>query len=914
MERTNRWLAAVSFLVASGCASTLTQTPPRTAGQFAGISLDGGRTHAVAVNPTNRAVVVLSTQFGGLWRTVDDGAHWDRLFNLQAVFSRDVEYGADGRTLVATLSVDNRAANGGGLWLSRDGGDTWARPTSGGEVPSDARTPARGSAHGLSRAPDDAREWFAGTDFGVAHSADDGANWTHASVDSGLGVAGDRLQNRVTSVLALGQGRVLAMTRNALYRSDDHGRAGTWRAVRAESFTFYEDDFNRMDRTETGAWAFVMRDYNTLYRYDVESDTFSTIPVPPGGASRWPYVRVAKGGSGRGIQLWIGQGLWSAYVYRSTVVRLGTVTPTSWTLVGRDQGVHDDTGDLGVDASGQPVFIGSDGGVFRPAEAGNVATWTRAAALGSGFNSYQITDLGGTNREGTTRTTLYYTTQDNAIWSSNDAGATWPNSDCAEGFHMEVRARANPTSAITAAYGKVGCGPSSTMLSDEHLVNQRAVGDVSVSGGALTNMGAAFWLKQDDGVGNNYFVRARTPPGSAAEIHVSSDAARSWRKRFDLNLAPAGVFQRTGMSNTPEDYPYRAIGAWLPVFTGANNADGSMQIGLVRLGRFHLNQVDTVDDSDLVRLPGNGSLGLRATEFDWQAVVGVNPRGGLIIAPDIVAGDVKVTRDGGSVWTTDAALTQLVTQSGALRLYDGPYHMQVTHISFDPYRPERILVGTRDAGIICSADGGASWNSIAYSTRINYITGFFFLPSGEAVVSSYGHGLWRVSADATACPRPTLSRSSTGAERIPSRWTIEAEEQIFPPPSGRAEPNRPKLFVSTERPAGGLPVVGREGRVVIFGRGFERLAGTQLEVNLDGKQIKAPPPTVDPKGQLTLALQLPEELPRGQHQIELRQPGGNGPLAVALVVVAELDEHLGRKQELPPSTPPEKNVDPDEKQ
>ena len=47
----------------------------------------------------------------------------------------------------------------------------------------------------------------------------------------------------------------------------------------------------------------------------------------------------------------------------------------------------------------------------------------------------------------------------------------------------------------------------------------------------------------------------------------------------------------------------------------------------------------------------------------------------------------------------DALSTRMRTgiESGNLLMYKHPYHMQVTHISFDPYDENRILVGTRDA-------------------------------------------------------------------------------------------------------------------------------------------------------------------------------------------------------------------------
>ena len=80
-----------------------------------------------------------------------------------------------------------------------------------------------------------------------------------------------------------------------------------------------------------------------------------------------------------------------------------------------------------------------------------------------------------------------------------------------------------------------------------------------------------------------------------------------------------------------------------------------------------------------------------------------------------------------------------------------PDLMEVTEIAFDPYQKGRILVGTRDAGIICSANGGKTWRTIFDLPKINYITGFHFRPEGAVYISSYGHGLWYLKAT-TGCP------------------------------------------------------------------------------------------------------------------------------------------------------------------
>src|SRR4029434_5899380 len=114
----------------------------------------------------------------------------------------DVEFGADGTTVIATLFRDNQVANGGGIYVSHDRGGTWTRPATG-IVPT-AQFLTRTSAYGISRDPETPGLWYVGTDFGVAISTDDGNTWTHKKLEP-------TSPPMVQAVLAFPQGQVLAL-------------------------------------------------------------------------------------------------------------------------------------------------------------------------------------------------------------------------------------------------------------------------------------------------------------------------------------------------------------------------------------------------------------------------------------------------------------------------------------------------------------------------------------------------------------------------------------------------------------------------------------------------------------------------------------------------------------------------------
>jgi hypothetical protein len=448
-------------------------------------------------------------------------------------------------------------------------------------------------------------------------------------------------------------------------------------------------------------------------------------------------VRVARGASGPpSLDVWVGCG---AHLYRRSaadILDFKRTTKSRWRDYWRPQGLHDDTGHMGLDSVKTPVLYGSDGGVFKPS-APDFTSWTRASDPGSGMNSFLFTDIAGTDYLGGSRS-LYLSTQDNGVWGSPDDGATWPIDDCAEGFHFEVPKLSLTTEGLVVSYGTAGCDPNNVRLSDANLVNQRNTPNVSSSGFPLSDMGNAFLVAWGD------YVRYRAPAGSNQEIHVSRDYGSTWRKRVNTSVNLAGTPQ---VSGTPP-------AVYFPVFGGSTFA-GVRRIGLLRFNDIFGLGVQYVGEANIFYLPDSGSLGLRATEFDWQAVYGVDPRNpNFIIAPDVNGGRMMITRNSGATWFEDTALTSLVTKSGSLNFYDDPYHMQVTHISFDTYRPNRVLIGTRDAGVILSNDNGHTWFRIADSERLLYCTGFYFGRDNICYASSYGRGLWKVDFKIVFVPFP----------------------------------------------------------------------------------------------------------------------------------------------------------------
>ena len=756
------------LLAATAFAQIALEYPAYVQPRFADIPLDGGRVHAITVHPTDPNRMFISCSWGGMWKTADNTARWTYVHGLRTLFARDIVYSPDGNTLVATIMRDNQVVNGGGIYVSRDDGATWSRPTTA-IPPASTRTLARTGAWGVSFAPDIAGRIYAGTDYGVAMSSDNGVTWNHTALDPTGPRHDDRLQDAAFSLLALPGDRAIATTRRGVFMKAPN--SSTWTRIRNGNFGF-ADGFKMLDVSPLDAdKVFILQNYNTLLLFEVASNTFTTLTLP-GGNSRGPFVRVSLSAAGpNAIDIWVGAGVKLLKVTRNSIADVRTTVSTDWRQLHRAEGLHDDSGHLGLDGNKRPVLYGSDGGVFRPANA-DATMWTHAALSGSRLNSYQMTDLTAStafaSANTTARTTaLHFATQDNGLWASTDDGATWPNSDCAEGYHVRARAEAPLTSDVTVGYGKVGCGPSGAMFSDFAFTNQRAVPDVDPTGAPLTLLESPFF------VAPGKWVRIRRAPGSNPEIFVSDNNGLNWRKRAEVSLTFMGVF-----------VPSTVVASGAPVlyipFRGEQTtADGRPRDGLIRLDDPFGAGIRNFSDSDLIYLPNDGSLGTRSTEFDWQSVFAVDPRDSrFLIAPDIINCVVKVSADGGATWSTDTALTDLVLDQGRLIMYDDESHMQVTHIRYDPFNSNRILVGTRDAGIIRSYDHGSRWRKIGISERALYVTGFGFKSSGLPVyASTYGRGLWKITdlIIIEPFPQPDLCRWIRNCTLWPLRFAIATD-------------------------------------------------------------------------------------------------------------------------------------------
>ncbi len=722
--------------------------PPYLLPSFGGIPLNGGRVQSITVNPKNNDHIVVANELGGLWKTINGGKNWFHLDNLTAVFAIDVMYGADGERVIATLARDNSSENGGGIWISPDGGDNWSKPISA-DPPKHKRTPSRNSAYSISFAPDNPNKVYVGTDYGIAISKDKGVNWTHEMLETSSKILDNKKQNSVISILASKKNKVICQCRTGIYFKKD---SGPWEKIESyyvedtRGTYFFENSFKTIDVSPVDDNQIFILGPSRLYIYDTSSYKLNRISPPYAMSSvdrPGQFIRISKSPvTENTIDIWIGAGV---NLVKSTwtgdVKSIDLDVPKS-IILKRSAGIHENCGYIGLDNNKQPILYGSSGGLFKPTNK-EATRWEVATKEGSGLNSYAITDVTGTHflrSDGKRLTSLYFSTEDNGIWASADGGYSWPfNSsdegfsktynECRSGFFLQAPQDAALGEDVTIAYAKAQCGEYPYMFSKANLMDARPIPAVDKKGSPISDMTEAFLISPRN------WIRFRQPVHGPREIYVSDNNGLNWIKKADIPFEPRGRF--TISSSTTGD-----LVIYVPIKGLKNHVSGGEIIGLLKLTDIFKPKMRVGS----IFLPDNGSLGQRSTKFKSQAIYGVDPKNPeFIIAPDIYNKVIKISPDGGGRWIPNKNLNDQITEYDRLLLYEGDsYHMQVTQISFHPYDNRCILIGTRDSGIIMSKNKGDTWTTVASSNRISYVTGFFFNHDDTVIVSSYGRGLWKL--------------------------------------------------------------------------------------------------------------------------------------------------------------------------
>ncbi len=695
----------------SGCAcgSKVTITPPRVP--------EGGRAVAVSVALADGKRVIVASESGGLFRSLDGGKSFLHLNAFPTFKPVDVVIGSpDKNIILATARDDFRTQSGAGIWRSANGGDSWQRP--GGWPPPQTNGCNRPVARGISH-PALSRTWAVATDCGIAISSDNGASFVTSALDPARPLARGVFMFSARSGVAADDSSLWVLNGSTWQRAAGGPTTGG---------SFGTHNFAAPWWTGSPIVYHSGRDRGLYFSTDGGANwtQMETPPLPD--PNREHFIRAGRGldGNGTHVDIYFGDGL---DVWRQAVTTaVPATTAGAWNKLKSD---HSDPADVAfTPGETEPFMLATDGGVHLTSDSGR--TWKFTGGGFGGYAALQIGEITGRSVGGQSpHLDLFYATQDNSIKASADGGQTWQHGLGGEGAILRAGA-VDPVQIDQPVTGKL-CGNCLIFEATPHLDgNPNFTLFRNAPNGDPASR--AFFPFQ---IVNSAYVQAVTDSGPPQkfDFFLTLDRGNGWRPAFSVTEQPFGIVQFGGSLANPTAY------------ASVQSPGG---VGLVRASNVATSASVRRADST-----GSGfrSLGVLRTGQGMYAVFGVDPNNAdHLLAADVGRDSMQASSDGGKVWYSVPALTAAVTDSGRF-IFDQPdgqfpnRQSLASTIAWDPTNSCHILVGTMQNGIIRSADGGTTWQRVEGSTAATYITSFYFPPTGDIWMSTHGRSLWTVRVD-----------------------------------------------------------------------------------------------------------------------------------------------------------------------
>ena len=703
-------------------SSGITEVPPDE-------SFDG-RSVAVDVSRSNNAVAIAASESGGLWKTTDTGATWSILSGLPTFRMSDVKLDpGNDQNVIATAWLDSHVTNGGAVWRSIDGGATWQKPAGADPVPGIAGCPSSGIfgpigvAYGISFAPGTS-DVFVGTDCGVSVSHDHGATWTQVVLPAVYGIVAQ----------PGGSGSIVdTCGADGHHRSTDGGATWSPFSGALPGCPWIGPHTIAVSPLEPNV-LFAAIDKTSVYESDNGGTSWTNLTPPANNGSREPWVagHLSSDGDAKHFDIYFGSGL---NTYRQTCTNTGGPglrCSKTWNTVTID---HSDQNGLAFSTSSNCAqYIVSDGGIHNTPDCG--ANWHITGNGAGGYHALQVYEMNGEVHPG--GTDLYFGTQDNNLWASMNNGSTWINPVCCEGFFIQTP-HDSPSNA----------GQTITFVACSGCSNNKSAADF---------VGAGGWNNPPGGGGNPFVVdqkvylqwSAPSPPTN--QLYITTDTGATWNpvSGASTTLQLSGHLYISGPAANPTVYQ--------SVQRPGSRA-GLIKITGVRSGSATVTNADT-------GLNNIGFWSMGQGTFVFQQILGVDPNNPQhLIAGDMGLNKMMVSMDGGTTWNPDDHLTDLVTAFGQFQFsqpnttFPG-LTMEAHAIAFDPSNGNRILIGTEQAGIIVSTDGGNTWGTISGSNSVPAVSSFFFDEvQKDVMASSYGRGLWELDLSQLVVFPPMITKS-----------------------------------------------------------------------------------------------------------------------------------------------------------
>jgi len=680
---------------------------------------EGGRVNSIAVNPSDSSRMFVASETGGLFKSIDGGFHWTHVDSLNVIFTQSVAYlPSDSRVVFVSAKADFKTGNGGGVWRSQNGGDTW--------LPMPLMPPSnseRLSAYEISISPMFERI-FVGTSDGVSIGFNGGAAWGQIPV------------------FPVGEKTVFSMlaTDTEVYAGGPSGtRVIPNFNVQAPSWIIPAGapgevrDMHAFGKLPLDGQTLAIDTHADLYVTQNHGLNWAGIASPHGAANcaGTPFIkavdRTPEGG--RYLSLYLSN--------RCSLYSLDApVNGTSVNFAGTWQASDvDHAGPRDIAAGPSIPLLGTAGGLHK-AVGLNVWRFAGGGRQG-GYNAQQINEVKG-QRVGSALTDLYVGMRDTKLWAAALNGDII-SSYGSDGHHiaLERTVEPNAVSAITFVTNN-----NLDKESQRYFSGPQAFSDAPGHRGAPVLAQRCEYLQD---VNRSLLFRS---PGMV----LREDCDQPWDRFAFFNEQPVdGPKVGLGLDGTTNpDMVYQAYksNALPPEWAGASQ--------LMQIAR----PVFSTEPAAVHYLPMEGiGIGINPTAFGGYPVYAVDPASpGHIIAADVVTGQMMETRNTGLVWTRMDNLMDRLSEAGVLFNTDlqghnvGKIFPVVTAISFCPNPATLVLVGTNEGGIYASRDNGATWLKVPGSQLATYVTSFFWETVNTVYVSTYGRGLWKLKNKRIAAP------------------------------------------------------------------------------------------------------------------------------------------------------------------
>lgn len=316
-----------------------------------------GRANAIAIDPRNNGTVYLGTAGGGIWKSVDSGAHWTAISDHQHSLATGAI--AIDPNNPSTLYVGTGEANsssdsygGAGMMVSRNGGSTWQ------VLPFPLFS--YGNVFGaLAVNRVNSATLLAGHGTGIWRSTDSGQTWTQVLPGNTGYAAFFDATNPNIAYAAIGG--IFGDPTNGVYKSIDAG-AHWARLTGTSAQPFPSANLGRINLVQDTAGTLYASVSNCCAPFSAAIGIFKssdgggtwTKLTNPNDCCDWYRNAIAVSPTNRNVLLIGGADLWRSLD-----------GGTTWTdIAGQGNGIHADQHSFAFTPDGSTLFVADDGGIF----------------------------------------------------------------------------------------------------------------------------------------------------------------------------------------------------------------------------------------------------------------------------------------------------------------------------------------------------------------------------------------------------------------------------------------------------------------------------------------------------------------------------------------------------------------------